>query len=428
MKKTVFLSIFLLTSFFLNAQGWELTYGGSKYDMGHSIKQTADGGYIVTGYSENEVQDKTQFLLKIDASGNQEWSHQTFDNAYSEEFSDVVQTLDGGYAVLCSFFDTEEEDMGVLLMKTNDFGEEEWRQVYLLGGNSSATSLAQTADAGFILSGITNQDAAIIKTNALGEEEWVQSFGGAAIDRAYSVKQTTDGGYVFVGETRSFGNGEFDTWLVKLNASGEEEWSQTYGTEAPEGGYEVLQTADGGFVISVSQDNFLNYDAAVILLKTNADGVEEWQELLLENGINDSHPFVIQEADGGYAVACTYPSDVEEYMNHPCLIKTTEEGVVDWQVVFEVDLSGGATCVQQTTDGGFVLLGGVFSAVENLDVWVAKTNAEGEIASVFTIPSLSSNNLAKIVDVLGREVNLQLNTPLFYIYDDGRVEKRILLE
>ena len=84
--------------------------------------------------------------------------------------------------------------------------------------------------------------------------------------------------------------------------------------------------------------------------------------------------------------------------------------------------------VQQTTDGGYIITGWTESFGNGMqDVYLIKTDGSGNITSTFNIPISPYRKLQKTVDILGRETK-QTNQPLFYIYDDGTVEKRIVIE
>jgi len=112
------------------------------------------------------------------------------------------------------------------LVKTDSLGNMEWNQTYIEADMDRPHSLVQTSDGGFALAGETksfgagNFDFWLVKTDGLGNKEWTRTYGGADIDSANSVVQTSDGGYAVAGNTLSFGAGSYDFWLVKTNEQG----------------------------------------------------------------------------------------------------------------------------------------------------------------------------------------------------------------
>jgi len=127
-------------------------------------------------------------------------------------------------------------------------------------------------------------DILVIKKDSKGKEEWRQTYGGTSYDRASTIQATTDGGYIVVGSTSSFGKGNYDAFLIKIDAKGKESWKNTYGEFFNDYGYEVGQTQDGGFIIECkkqickAKNDWSNcYDIGWIV-KTNAQGKELWNK------------------------------------------------------------------------------------------------------------------------------------------------------
>ncbi len=85
---------------------------------------------------------------------------------------------------------------------------------------------------------------------------WTQTYGGSGNEYSYSVQQTSDGGYIIAGHTESFGAGEYDIYLIKIDLSGNTVWTQTYGGSANDRGYSVQQTSDGGYIIAGVTESF----------------------------------------------------------------------------------------------------------------------------------------------------------------------------
>ena len=213
-------------------------------------------------------------LIKTDSNGNEEWNQTFGGNDYDLGYS-VQQTIDGGYIITGSTWNGSRD---VWLIKTDSNGDEEWNQTFGGPDYDFGVSIQQTTDGGFIITGYTYlglRNVWLIKTDPDGNEEWNQTFGGNDDDYGYSVQQTTDGGYIITGATSSFGNGETDVWLIKTDPDGNEEWNQTFGGNDDDYGYSVQQTTDGGYIITGATSSFGNGDRDVWLIKTNSGGDTE---------------------------------------------------------------------------------------------------------------------------------------------------------
>jgi hypothetical protein len=151
----------------------------------------------------------------------------------------------------------------------------EWRKTF--GGTlrDIGSSLIQTTDGGFALVGETfsygagETDMWLVKTDANGEHKWDATFGGTEYDDGLSLVQTVDSGFVLVGTTESYGTGETDMWLVKTDANGEHEWNTTFGGTEYDDGLSLIQTTDGGFAKIGSTKSYGAGYADMWLIKTN---------------------------------------------------------------------------------------------------------------------------------------------------------------
>ena len=129
----------------------------------------------------------------------------------------------------------------------------------------------------------------LIKTNANGQEEWNQTFGGSDNDIGYSVQQTLDAGYIIVGDTGSFSNGWMDVWLIKTNADGEEEWNQTFGDGSTDDrGRSIQQSLDGGYIIAGYTQAYGNGGSVdALLIKIECENYPSCEEGILGDFNND---------------------------------------------------------------------------------------------------------------------------------------------
>jgi len=293
-----------------NASGdtlWTKTYGGVNEELSHSVQQTSDGGYIIVGYTNSFGAGYCDvYLIKTNATGDTLWTR-TYGGWGDDLGYSVQQTQDGGYIIVgrTYSFGTGGD---VYLIKTNTAGDTLWTRTY--GGTrfDVGESVRQTLEGGYIVAGFTGSfgagwdDVYIIKTNASGDTLWTRTYGGTGYDLGQSVQQTSDGGYIIAGYTGSFGVGNYDVYLVKTNALGDTLWTRTYGGASRDWGCSVRQTSDTGYIIAGGTWSFGVGAEDVYLIKTNASGDTLWTSTF--GGTNsDEGQSVQQTTDGGYIIA-----------------------------------------------------------------------------------------------------------------------------
>lgn len=302
-----------------------------------------------------------------------------------DEGNSVQQTTDGGFIIAGSTYPSDTTQRDVYLVKTDANGSVRWTRTF--GGNSldAGRSVQQTTDGGFIVGGETfsfvtsSTDVYLIKTDANGNQQWARTFGGSDHDQGYSVQQTTDGGFIIAGSTSSLGAGALDVFLIKTDVNGNEVWIRTFGGSGFDGGSSVWETADGGFIIAGSTSSLGAGGDDVYLIKTHANGDTSWTTTFGGSG-NDYGSCVQQTTDGGYIVVGETYSFAANFTDI-YLIKTNAEGNLQWVKTF--GSCGGydrGTFVRQTTEGGFVITGGghvFFPTYASTDVLLIKTDVNG---------------------------------------------------
>lgn len=350
---------------------WERTYGGSGEDRLSSIRQTADGGYIIGGHSNSGVSgDKTEgsrpfssgantfdyWILKTDASGNIQWQR-TIGSSSEDRLANIAQLPGGDYIVsgnsdggvtfektIPSF--NASEDYWILKLDRN--GNTIWQQNY--GGSSWDIAgpwvsgnfrggIEPASDGGFMLSGTTfsglsgNKTAAIkgdidywiLKLNAAGDMQWQKDLGGKTNSRSYlaTTKQTPDGGYVAGGYSESNAGGDktsnvkasYDFWIIKLNSTGSIQWQKDIG-----GSDAVLDGADKLYALN------LTGDGGYILAGESRSGAGDKTD----------------PVRGGYDF---------------WMVKLDMNGNIEWDKTLGSAGDDTPMAVQETTDGGYILGG-----------------------------------------------------------------------
>jgi regulation of enolase protein 1 (concanavalin A-like superfamily) len=198
---------------------WNQTYGG---DAARVLVETSDKGFALAGTAW--VGPGNCWLVKTDEYGKKKWS-QIYgeEDEYTDYVHSLIETSDGGYALTGVSTTGYDYPVYSWFIKTDMYGNKEWAQKYIEG---EFFSVAEASDNGFALAGFkTSPDAEsrdfwLVRTDALGNTEWNQTYGGAAYDSATSLVAEPDGGFVLAGSTESFGAGSTDLWLVKTDKYG----------------------------------------------------------------------------------------------------------------------------------------------------------------------------------------------------------------
>ncbi len=238
---------------------WDKTFGGfvsSTGDGGWSVDETDDGGYIITGYTQSLASGrKDLWLLKTDGQGSEIWD-KTFGGSEDDVGMSVLQSRDGGYIAAgrtASFIRGGDD---IWLLKTGPFGEEQWNRTF--GGNQDDTGFqVEELSDGYAMVGRTESGSdrkkiILIKTDPDGRKLWERSYRGSS---ASSLQSTADGGYIIAGRIDNIETGR-DALIIKTDSSGREEWSMTLGGRGDDIGTFVIQNRDGSYTMTGITDSY----------------------------------------------------------------------------------------------------------------------------------------------------------------------------
>jgi hypothetical protein len=320
---------------------WEADFGGTDYEEARGLQPTSDGGYVLAGISRSGVNgSKTAtnygagdfWLVKVDSHGIEQWER-TYGGSGDDYLYAIIPTSDGGFLMGGSTTsgvsgNKTTPTYGGLdgwLVKVDASGNKQWEQTYGGSGDDYFLALQQTSDGGYIATGASSsppsasstspignktsptyggQDAWVLKLDASGNKQWEQSYGGSADDFCPHVFQTADGGFLLgagswsgVSGTKTAPNdGMADVWLIKVDGSGNEQWEQTYGRAGSDYDSSVFRTPDGGIIVG----SILNYTSGDYwLMKLDGNGNVQWQQTY-DGGGQDLLSAVAPTSDGGY--------------------------------------------------------------------------------------------------------------------------------
>jgi len=334
--------------FKLNADGsmaWQKGYSGG---LVGSVHETSDGGYIAAGQTNSFGAGVTDaWVLKLDANGNTgagfagTWSKR-YGGADYDSARSIRQTADGGYFVSGN---TESSGAGlgdVWVFKLDIDGNVVWQNTYGDASYEYSESAQLTSDGGYIVAAYTGAtaDVWVLKLNTDGTIAWQKTYGGAGWEEPTSIRQTSDGGYVVAGGTYSSGAGNGDVWILKLDAAGEVDWQNTYGGGSGEEAWSISQTADGGYIISGLSFSYGVGSADAWLLRLDANGdIGGLCGIVMPTSVTPSDTTVLPDATfsvtiadtavSGIASALTVNGITVEVNNTQCTNDQNGNGIID---------------------------------------------------------------------------------------------------
>lgn len=333
---------------------WDKDYGGEVDDIPSKVKQTSDGGYILAGNSKSGVNGNKftpnkglidYWLIKLSPTGAKTWE-KSFGSNFDDKATDVLQTADGGYIIggyssSVSNSDKSQASKGsndYWIIKTDANGNKLWDKTIGGSGNDLFSAIVQTPDGGYLLGGRSGtgingdktqaskggDDFWLVKLDGSGNKLWDKSYGGSSTDILVSIKPTSHGGFILGGESYSGISGDKtqankgggDYWIVKIDAAGNKLWDKTLGGSNLDQFVDLEQTPDGGYILGgysvsnisgdKSQANYDNFNSPLTndywAVKLDANGNKLWDRTM--GGTNEDVLAALQQMpDGGIVFA-----------------------------------------------------------------------------------------------------------------------------
>jgi hypothetical protein len=262
---------------------WAKTYGGDTFDYGFCVRECAAGGFVISGETESfGVGYSDVYLIRTDTNGDTLWTKTYGGDAYDYGES-VQECASGGFIIAGGTDSYGAGSYDVYLIRTDANGDTLWTRTYGGVDGEYGWSVAECSSGGFIVTGWTEtsavggQDAYIVRTDADGNAIWTKNYGGYAYDAGYSVIECAAGGYVIAGEKWLYDTQwQMDIYLIRIDGNGDTLWTKNYGGANNERAYSIQECESGGFIITGWTDSYGNGDADVYLLRLNSEGgIEE---------------------------------------------------------------------------------------------------------------------------------------------------------
>ena len=357
------------------------TIGGSKNDAFNAITKTIDGGYIAAGYTQSNDGDiiskaniSFDFLVSKFSSENiLEWQKH-FGGSKDDKALDIIQTLGGDFIILGS---SESSDLDVSenagskdfwLVKLSNNGILLWEKSFGFLGEDYGTTLLETKDGGFLITGVLDVSASngqgnakstitnhaggdywVLKTNNLGALEWSRYFGGSFTEIPLGIVETDNHNYIIVGSSDSNdfnisnNKGSYDFWMTKIATDGSLLLEKTFGGSEIDEASAIIAANDGNFIIvgntrSADKDVSKNNGAADIwILKVSAEGNLIWEKTIGGSSFEVAKA-IYKTQDNGFLIAGSSRSLDNGFQNKgqndALILKINENGNLLWQKTF----------------------------------------------------------------------------------------------
>jgi hypothetical protein len=287
---------------------FEYTFGGTNEDLAKKIIATSDTGYLVIGSTSSFGHGSTDvYIIKIDSVGNRQWSY-VYGTSYIESGYSVRETFDGFIIVGLT---NQNTNYDVLIIKIDLNGQFVWQQI--IGGSDwdFGFDVENTPDSGFIVCGTTytysngGSDIYAVRFNSAGSILWEKNYGGANDESSTAIIRDDDNNYVIIGMTSTYGQGDNDFYLIKIDSNGDTTWTRTLGGNKFDEGYGIDLASDSTYLITGTTFSYPNdvsdTSGNILYAEVDKSGSVIWQKTTGGNQ-NEEGRFINRLTDGNIMV------------------------------------------------------------------------------------------------------------------------------
>lgn len=180
----------------------------------------------------------------------------TYGGAASDGFRDAIMTSDGGFLAVGYTYSFGAGDVDVFAVKTDAAGDTLWMRAFGGSAPDCAHGVCETGGGDYLVAGYTmsygrgKEDVYLLRLDAAGDTVWTRTYGGTELDEGRSVCLTSDGYILVAGKSHSFGAGQSDIYLLKIDAAGDTVWTRVFGGPGADWAEDVFEMYDGTYGLS----------------------------------------------------------------------------------------------------------------------------------------------------------------------------------
>ena len=328
---------------------------------GTAVRQLPDGGYILTGFVQDiEAGDEDVLVMRTDSLGSELW-RKIYGGPGEDNGWDIQMTEDAGFILTGYTSSFGHGGLDVWLLRLDPQGDTLWTRTFGGADNERSWSVCDLEGGGYLIAAQTRsfghgeRDTWLICTDSSGDTLWTAIAGGTQVDRIFSVDQLTDGSVVATGITNSEGQGDMDMLVMRYALSGERLWQRTYGSPAKDIGHGIGATRDGGMIVAGYSNGVGDGDEDLLLMRLNENGDSLWSSTA--GRALDDRGMIARELSGGGYVCVGYSRDTLWGRWDGYIVRADDDGEILWKRAFGTPYDEIITSVIETADRGFAMIG-----------------------------------------------------------------------
>lgn len=420
----VFLSISFFPQIVFSQVQFEKIYGSIGSDFGYSVAQMFDTGYAVVGSTTSfGAGNADVYLLKTDLMGVAV-GHKTFGGINVDRAFSIKSTSDSGLVIAGYTNSFGHGGYDMYIIRTDKNCDTIWTKT--IGGADwdFAYSVTPTSDGGFIIGGATysfgqgNQDMYLVKLNSLGDTLWTKTYGGVNDDEIKSVKQTLDGGYILTGYSKSLGDIAGDIYTVKTNSIGDILWTFEFDGGFSDFSYDIIEDNTGAGYIIGGETTIPTSNMQGVVVRINTSGI--LINAALYGGTAQDGIYAIAQSTDGRFVTMGYTYSYGAGMSDFVLYKENPIGTYVGSTTFGGAKVDNGYCVNNTMDGGFIICGTALSYSTFEHIYLIKTDSAGVASG--TVINVATDIASQSGEIAHFSIYPNPCDAYFYIQLDSKIE------